>query len=125
MEDVAALARLLPEVQCDAERRRPLDRGPLEAVARRLDLGRRPCDHVPAPLAKRSSRKSEMSWAVAPPVTRSARISPTTEQNLKPWPEKPAATIARSDSGWRSTRKCSSGESSKRHVFRATVGPAA
>ena len=31
---------------------------------------------------KRSRRKSPMSWRVAPSIARSARISPTTEQNL-------------------------------------------
>ena len=35
-----------------------------------------------------------MSCCVVPSSARSARISPTTEQNLKPWPEKPAATTA-------------------------------
>ena len=30
-----------------------------------------------------------MSWRVDPSIARSARISPITEQNLKPWPEKP------------------------------------
>ena len=37
-----------------------------------------------------------MSWRVSPSSARSARISPTTEQNLKPWPEKPAPTTASS-----------------------------
>ena len=32
-----------------------------------------------------------ISWLVAPSSARSARISPTTGANLKPWPEKPQA----------------------------------
>ena len=52
-------------------------------------------------------------------------ISPTTLQNLKPWPEKPAATHTRGSSGNRSSMKCSSGELVKRHVFMSSVGPSA
>ena len=32
-----------------------------------------------------------MSWPVSPRVAKSAMISPTTLQNLNPWPENPAA----------------------------------
>src|SRR5436305_2182738 len=58
-----------------------------------------------------------MSCRVSAVSASSAMISPTTEQNLKPWPEKPAATTACGQSGWRSRRKCSSGLFSKRQVL--------
>jgi hypothetical protein len=41
----------------------------------------------------RASEKREISWAVAPVVARSARISPIIGANLKPWPEQGDATI--------------------------------
>ena len=40
-----------------------------------------------------------MSWRVEPSSARSARISPITGQNLKPWPENPAATTTLGASG--------------------------
>jgi hypothetical protein len=50
-------------------------------------------------LNSRLRRKRSRLWRVAPPVASSAMISPTTLQNLKPWPENPAAIKTRSDSG--------------------------
>jgi hypothetical protein len=42
---------------------------------------------------KRARRKSSIGWRVRPATARSAMISPTTEQNLKPCPENPAAML--------------------------------
>lgn len=51
-------------------------------------------------------------------------ISPITLANLNARPDPPPATTACSCSGWRPSRKCSSGVFSKRHVFSDDVGPA-
>src|SRR4051794_35121974 len=72
---------------------------------------------------KRASEKKPIGCRVAPSSARSARTSPTALQNLKPWPEKPAATTTCGESGCRSITKCSSGLSSKRQGLSAIVGP--
>jgi len=48
---------------------------------------------------KRFSRNMLIGSSVRPWSAKSARISPTTEANLKPWPEKPVAKQTRSCSG--------------------------
>jgi hypothetical protein len=58
LEDVATLAGLLAEVRREAQPRRRHDRRTLEVVPRRLDMGRRPCDHVPAQIATASAQRA-------------------------------------------------------------------
>ena len=50
-----------------------------------------------------------MSCRVAPSVARSARISPITGANLKPWPEQGEATMTFGAPGSRSMMKSWSG----------------
>ena len=51
-------------------------------------------------------------------------ISPTTLQNLKPWPEKPVAIVTWGCVGWRSRMKCVRREREETglHGHRRTVG---
>jgi hypothetical protein len=76
-------------------------------------------------ISNRFRRNISMSRPVVPLTVSSARSSPTTLQNLKPWPEKPAATATWGHSTRRSIIKCSSGELVKRQVFIPIVGPSA
>src|SRR5262245_11692818 len=60
------------------------------------------------PFARQPNRPSEkraMSCAVVPVVARSARISPITGANLKPWPEQGEAALVLGAPGRRSIRK--------------------
>ena len=61
-------------------------------------------------------REKPRSNRLSPAVTRSATISPTTDANLKPWPEHADTTCTRSWPGSRSMMKCSSGVFVKRHT---------
>ena len=50
-------------------------------------------------------------------------ISPTTLQNLKPWPENPAATKTFGEPGSASMMKCSSGVFVNMQALSDSVGP--
>src|SRR5713226_8579806 len=58
---------------------------------------------------RREAEKRAISVDVFRVMARSASISPTTEENLNPCPEKPAAMLTCGYRGWASMRKCSSG----------------
>ena len=73
--------------------------------------------------SKRLRRRSEMSWPVSPRVAKSAMISPTTLQNLNPWPEKPAARKTFGEPGKASMMKCPSGVFVNMQGCRDIVGP--
>ena len=57
----------------------------------------------------RTNLRNSISWLVDPSLARSARISPTTGANLKPWPEQTEAITTFGASGWRSITKCAVG----------------
>ena len=78
---------------------------------------------VVEPVRKRLGENMPMSWEVFPFCAKSAKISPTTLQNLKPCPEKPAATETWGCSGCGPMMKCSSGLLVNIHTLRAIVGP--
>src|SRR5439155_7585432 len=44
------------------------------------------------PWTRRFAERNPIGWRVSPSSTRSARISPITVENLKPWPEHADAT---------------------------------
>ena len=73
--------------------------------------------------ANRPKRSNEMSWLVSPLVAKSAIISPTTLQNLNPWPENPAAKKTFGKPGSASMMKCSSGVFVNMQALSAIVGP--
>jgi len=56
-------------------------------------------------------------------VARSASISPTTLQNLKPWPEKPQATLTCAQRGWVAMTKWQSGVFVYMQVTACRQGP--
>ena len=66
-----------------------------------------------------------MSWSVSPRVAKSAMISPTTLQNLNPWPENPAAKKTFGEPGNASMMKWLSGVFVNMQGFRDIVGPLA
>src|ERR1700678_344962 len=72
-----------------------------------------------------ASEKREISWAVAPIMARSARISPMIGANLKPWPEHGDATMIWGCDGSRSRMKSPSGETVYRQVLAVMSRPSA
>src|SRR5439155_1638411 len=61
------------------------------------------------PWTRRFAERNPIGWRVSPVSTRSARISPITLENLKPWPEHADATTTFEWSGRWSTMKGASG----------------
>jgi len=108
-------SKRLAQRLCNLRRRGRIRRGGFRSGPRSKVSGmsqprnRRICRATVAAQPNRPRENRAMSWDVVPMVARSARISPITGANLKPWPEQGEATMILEAPGRRSMRKSPSG----------------
>ena len=83
------LRQACPLAEFSLRQAQPVPKGPTDPVPHGVIHGSHDRErHVSATyLPKRSARKGSIGQGVAPSMTRSARISPISGANLKPWPE--------------------------------------